>query len=120
SVAAMIVIPSRIAMVNPERAIGLDVDNHSSQDPGSPVIPGVLLPGNVGRDPVKASPLQNDRLAAVIAQERAAIGPQGGQGTNGRLAMTRRRLGNLLGIGPMHFEFFDLFEIGLIDFPSLG
>src|SRR5262249_2864323 len=116
NIAAMHLMTSRIAMVNSKCVIGLDFDYHSSQDPRSPILTGILLPSNIRRYPVKASTLQNDWLAAVVAQERAAIGSHGCQGTNGRLATTCGRLGNLLGIGLLHFEFFDLLEIGLVYF----
>src|SRR5215471_2448326 len=102
----MIVIVPRIAMVNPKRAIGLDFDNHASEDPRSPTITGILLPGSIRSYPVKPSALQNDWLSAVIAQKRAAIGSHGCQGTNGRLAMTCCGLGNLFVVCPMRFQLF--------------
>src|SRR5262249_36173380 len=100
--------------------IGLDFDNHATEDPRSPVSDGVLLPGNIRSYPVKGSTLQDDRLAAVIAQQRAAVGSHGCQGTNWRLAMTCGGLGDLIGIGRLHLELVGFLEIGLVCFSSLG
>jgi hypothetical protein len=95
-------------MVDPKGTIGLDLDNHASEDPGSPIITGILLPGSIRSYPVKVATLQDDWLSAVITPKRAAIGSHGCQGTNGRLAMTCCSLDNLIGIGPMHFQLFNL------------